>query len=312
MSEMKIPKEPLSTTPKIPESHDKEAALPPKAYRLDSLEAFSGSGQALLSTQSASEAPALPQPEVNPVSILGYFKAISGAELAFKQQLSANDQMDLAFRRRGSMSASNKAQAMQVLFEQRAKALAELESDAKKALEELQKKIEEMQKDTGEQQKLIDKINQGNALEKQNKQEMARAYEKYLSQLKSIGAIDNGDGTYTIPEGSEEKFREITKEYQGAVSKFNAYSKERQSELDRYNAATTAYNQRAAANNQAISDLMNKYQLGDYLKARGIPIPRQSSAELRDPDQITDTPSLSPVSSPNGQVLYDGNLSRLV
>ena len=163
---------------------------------------------------------------------------------------------------------------MKVILEQRAKALAELEGDAKKALEELQKKIEEMQKDTGEQQKLIDKINQGNALEKQNKQEMARAYEKYLSQLKSIGAIDNGDGTYTVPEGSEEKFREITKEYQGAVSKFNAYTKERQSELDRYNAATTAYNQRAAANNQAINDLINKYQLGDFLKARGIPIPR--------------------------------------
>ena len=63
---------------------------------------------------------------------------------------------------------------MKVVLEQRAKALAQLETDAKKALEELQKKIEEMQKDTGEQQKLIDKINQGNALEKQNKQEMAR------------------------------------------------------------------------------------------------------------------------------------------
>ena len=109
MSEMKIPKEPLSTTPKIPESHDKEAALPPKAYRLDSIEAFSGSGQALLSTQSASEAPALPQPEVYPDSMLAYFKAISGAKLAMKQQFSANDQMDLAVRRQSSLAAAGQS-----------------------------------------------------------------------------------------------------------------------------------------------------------------------------------------------------------
>lgn len=306
MSEMKIPKEPLSTPPKmIPAANDKEAAPVPQAYRLDSIEAFSDSGQTSLSTRATSEAPALPQPEADPVSMLAYFKAISGAELAFRQQLSANDQMDLALRRRSSMSAMNRAQAMQVLFDKRTAALAQLESDAKKALEELQKKIAEMQRETKEQQSLIDKINQGNGLEKQNNQEMARAYEHYLNQLNSIGAIDNGDGTYTIPEGAEEKFKEITKEYQAAVSKFDAYSKERQAELKAYNAATTAYNQRAAANNQAINELMNKYQLGDYLQGRGLPIPRQSQAELRNPNQINDTPSLNPVSSLS-EVLYEG------
>ena len=165
-----------------------------------------------------------------------------------------------------------------------------MESNSKEALAELQKKIDEMQKDSKEQQDRIDQINDGNELEKQHYQELADAYEHYLTQLKSIGAVDRGDGTYVIPEGAKDKYNEMTKEYQQAADKFNVYWKGRQSELNEYNKATLAYNQRAEENNQAINDLINEYQLADYMKEKELPIPSQSRAGLRDlagaPNQI--------------------------
>ena len=159
----------------------------------------------------------------------------------------------------------------------------------------MQKIVEQMQQDTQEQKSRTDQINRGNELEKKQYQDLANAYDDYLKKLKAIGAVDRGDGTYSIPEASKDKYNQITKEYQGSVDKFNTYWKGRQGELTDYNKATMAYNQRASENNQAINDLIEKYHLTDIFKEKGLPIPNQGRAPLRDltgaPNQI-DTPPL--------------------
>lgn len=294
MSEMKIPRDSLSIAPKTtPSESSKETTTPPSAYQLDSLEAYTT--QANLSTQQQSYAPKLTQPEVYPDSMLAYFSAISGARLALKQQLAASDQMDLTLRLKSCLATTSQALIMQTLIDARAKALEDLENQAKEAQAELQKKIDEMQLDRTEQQKLMDKINQGNALEKQQHQDLAKAYDKYISELKKIGK-DQGNGNYTIPEEEQDKYNAITKEYQDSVDKYNTYWKGRQSELNDYNQATMAYNQRAAENSQAMKDLIDKYQLADYMKEKGLPIPSQPRAGLRDlagaPNQIDRPPLL--------------------
>ena len=116
MSEMNISKDSLSITPKpVSDREAKEPTTPPPAYKLDSMET-AAAGPTHLAARPLSEAPKLEQPEVYDDSMLAYFKALSGATLAFKQQLTASDQMDQSLRRLRSLSSANQALLMQTLL----------------------------------------------------------------------------------------------------------------------------------------------------------------------------------------------------
>lgn len=229
-----------------------------------------------------SEAPQLQKPLTGNVSLAEFFKATSKATTEFRQQLSASEKMDQATRRKSNEATALQAQILSSLYEKRKMTIEKAEAQSKEAIEELKKLLEEMKGQTSGLQDLIDKINAGNEWEKQKNKELVQAYEKYINNLKSIGAIDLGNGKYSIPEGAEEKFKAFTAEYQASVQDYNNYKSERLKEINQYNAAADKYNQTAAANNKKIADFIDKYQLSDYMKAKGLSIPNQSKAPLRD------------------------------
>lgn len=286
MSEMKIPQEPSPTDrtfiPPIRPGDTQIKDDKTLSKSKDSLEAFSKSNLNLTSAKEASEVPQLETPQAVHPSLLQYFKAINAATFAFRQQLRASDIVDQENRRRIAMGAASQAQTLAESYRKRAEAIAQLENQVKEILDELQKKLEEMQNETKEQQERIDQINGGNALEKEKFQELSQAYDDYVEKLKSIGAIDQGNGNYSIPEGKESEYNDFTREYQQTVDQFNNYWKERQTQINHYNSATIEYNQRVAENNQYVHDLINKYDLSDFLKNNGMTIPNQSVAGLRD------------------------------
>lgn len=293
MSEMKIPKDPFAIPKAVPKTEPTEDVSTLSPYQLDSLETIVADG--LSAVQAATDAPQLPQPTGQSDSMLAYFQAISKASLEFKQQLAASDQIDLNFRKLSSLSATQQVLLYNQLLEKRDKAINEIKSEARQAYEEFQKKVDAMQKDRAEMQKLIDQFNQGNAIEKQRYQELAQAYDAYSRQLEEMGVIDQGDGTYLVPEEAAESYNAATKKYQKAVEKFNTYENGRQSELNAYRQAVEAYNQKAAENNQFIQKWIEKYQLADDLEDQGIEIPHQSFPDVRDlagaPNPI-ETPAL--------------------
>ena len=329
MSEMKIPQEPHSVPDRLvsaskPEDHLTTSSSAPVK---DSIQAYSTNELSLSSTKTESSAPQLETPEIPEMSLVEYFKAISGASLAFRRQLSASDLVDQSSRSQSSQAAAVQAEELAKLYETRKQALAQLEGDARKALEESQKKLDEMQKGTKEQQDRIDKINSGNAEEKQKFDELNKAYADYIKNLDTIGVVYK-DGKYLIPEGAEEQFKALTEGYQKAVDQFNGYWKERQNQINEYNSATDAYNKAVGENNAFIKDLINKYNLSS------LQIPNQKAAGLRDltgyPNRIeAPTPpynieikpppksgplspsQLGPYTPIDKQILYDGIYNHL-
>jgi hypothetical protein len=345
MSDMNVPQDPRSVDKSIPLTDRK---LPPQdttpvAPSKDTIEAFSANE--LPSAKRASDAPELETPQLPKDSLLYYFKTIRAASLALRRQLSASDLVDQESRRVLTLAAVFQSEYVSKLYQQLQEALERIKGEAKQALEDVQKKLEEMQKETKEQQNRIDQINSGNAQEKQKSQDLSLAYDNYIKNLKSIGAVDLGNGQYSIPEGKETEFNVFTQVYQNVVDDYNVYWKGRQTEINKYNSATIAYNQSVVDNNKYVNDLINKYDLSDYLNKKGVGVPNQSGAGLRDlsgyenqiiaPAPIDKTPAnISSFPPPNyirsignsgppplsnlesykpidGQILYDGIYANL-
>jgi hypothetical protein len=258
----------------------------------DSLETFS-TDALNLSTQQASTIPPLETPDDH--SLLSYFKKINAASRALRDQLIASDRVDQESRRISSRSAAASAIALSQLFETRKQAIENLDAEAKQAGDDIQKKLDEMRKETQQQQDRVDKIKKGDAEEEKRYERLNHAYDDYIQGLKSLGAEDQGNGNYSIPEGAEDKYNALTQKYQQEVKDFNAYWKERETQIKEYNSATIAYNQSVATNNAYIDDLTNKYELSS-------PLPKQTGAELRDlsgyqdemdaPSTISSTPAV--------------------
>lgn len=304
MSEINVPQgSPVDRTsvppPSPTESESPQAASPSTSSTKDSLETFSTDALSL-STQQTSTIPQLETPDDN--SLLSYFKKINAASRALRDQLVASDRVDQESRREGSRSSAAAALALAELFEKRQQAIDNLKNEAKQAVDDVQNKLDEMKKETQQQQERIEKIKAGDAEEKQQYEKLNQAYDDYIANLKSIGAEDQGNGNYSIPEGAEDKYNDFTQKYQQAVNNFNGYWKERQNQIKDYNSATIAYNQSMATNNAYIDNLISKYELTDFLKEQGITIPKQTGADLRDlsgyqdemgaPSPISSTPAV--------------------
>ena len=182
------------------------------------------------------------------------------------------------------MNTAAEATILTDLLDRKVKAIAKIKAEAQQAIDSLKSKLAEMENALKAQQGNIGQLNGGNDVEKQKFADLTKAYNQYQQDLKSIGVVDKGNGNFDIPKGAEGKFNDITLAYQGKVNEFNNYLNGRSNQINQYNAATTDYNQKVAALNSIISDLVNKYQLSDYMKKQnGINIPFLTPAEGRNP-----------------------------
>lgn len=231
----------------------------------------------------AGVSPQLEIPGDKDISLRDFLKKFIEVTRGLKNQLSASKTVDIETRISGNQNAALQAQILNTMFANRQQAIDQLSQQIDQILKDLQELNDEMEKQTKGQQDAIDKLNSGNELEKQKHAELTKAYDDYIKNLKSIGAVDKGNGTYEIPEESTEKYNEFTKAYQGAVDNYNVYWTERQKEIDQYNSKTVEYNEKAAENNQAIDQMINQYNLADYMAANNIPpLPTQPTANTRD------------------------------
>lgn len=195
------------------------------------------------------------------VSFKDYLNKRSTTTLDLLHQLSASEAASLSMRRVSSQAAALQALALAEAMQERNQAIDGLQKSADAIAAELKTLLDEMEAQTKRQNELTTGVNAGNEEEKAQFEALSKAYDKYISDLKSIGAVDKGNGQYAIPEESTEKFNEITKTYQQEVSKFNSYWDVRQKQLSDYNAATMAYNQNAEKNNKDLDALIKNNDL---------------------------------------------------
>lgn len=298
MSGINIPQDSRSIDKLLPHTQPEEQITSAGPHK-DSLEKFTSYNLGLETTQSVNEAPQLPHPKVStePIAMFKYFKTIHSASLAFRHQLSASDLVDQESRRLRARATLSQAEVLEKLLKDRQEALVRIEKEAKEIIEDIQKQLDTLQDMHQQQQKRIDQINQGNALEQQKYAELSQAYDTYIKDLKSIGAIEQADGSFFIPEESVGTASLLKHTYTQAVQSFNSYQQERQTQLKHYNEATLAYNQTLAQHNKNVHDLINKYSLEEALQAAGIIIPYLVDAPLYNFSHRVETIQ-SPISGP--------------
>lgn len=226
--------------------------------------------------------PELAAPDKKVISLRDYLASRRNALLSASKALEESEKSELEIRRANSEAFAIRAASLTSLITERDLALKNLDKTTKEIEEELKKLLETIEEQTKAQKDLIDELNKGNAEEKKQYDELAKAYDEYINDLKKMGAIDKGNGEFEIPPGDEaqKKFNEITQKYQGKVDNFNKYWAVRHKQLVDYNAATAAYNENVKKNNQALDDLLASHGLTNFRESQDIPY--QQKAEMRD------------------------------
>jgi len=244
--------------------------------------------------------PSLPAPQSSNISIEESFRAWTQAIRGFREQLRASDKANLEVRNKFSLLAVSQAEEFSKILADKQAGVTNLNQEIKKILDDLNLTLDEMKKLVQDQQKEITKINGGNRDEQQAYAELTHAYDSYIAQMKSIGAIDLGEGHFSIPEEGEKKeaYDKMTKDYQQAIISFNTYQKGRSDQINHYQTATLAYNQKATEYNKKINEFIIQNQLSDDLKL----IPQMIQADRKDssdsldeimfPSQNGDSPSV--------------------
>jgi hypothetical protein len=279
---MNIPKDPLSHTAPAPTGTPPSPAS--SISTRDSLATFMQEETNTRLTREAA-APELKVPqEGSDTSIVGAFRTWTEAIRAFREQLSASDQANLDSRSKMSQLAATQAAEMSKILEQKAAAIAKLQEEINKQLGDLQKQLDEMRELLRKQQEGIDQVNNGNGEEKRQYEELTRAYDTYVAQLKMIGVVER-NGEFIIPEAPPEVleyYNKYTSEYQKAVAKFNNYFPGRLEQIKKYNEGVDAYNQKVAEYNNAVNEFISKHNLSGYLVENGLTIPILPPASKRD------------------------------
>lgn len=223
---------------------------------------------------------------VRPRSSSGnFYKALLDAIAGFEEHLFVSNITDQQTRIRGVGIASLQAKKVSELLDKRVNGMREAKAEAKAAAEELEKQLEAMEKLFKQQRDSIEDVNDGNGDEKEAYEELLEAREKYLDELKEIGVVDKGNGTFSVPEDAEDDFNDLTEDYQEAVEDFNDYWKDRSKELKNYNSAADAYNQKVKEYNQIVQALISKYDLKGFLDENDFSVPLLKEAEQRDLSQ---------------------------
>lgn len=181
----------------------------------------------------------------------------------FNEVLSASDQADLATRSRFSQIAFQQSREFSNLIAQRQEALTVVEKDVNQEIQELERKLREMKEISNEQQRITNEFKLGEA-EQKPFDDLVRAHDFYIGKLKSIGAVDKGNGNWEVPNQSEDvlkKYNEFTQNYQAAVLKFDEFRKDFATRLDKYQIATIQYNQKVVEYNHFVDDFSRRNSL---------------------------------------------------
>lgn len=262
-------------------------------------------------SQSKIHVPNLSIPESsNNISIIEAFRSWIDAAREFRNQLSASDAANLIMRRKLSALSVDQALEFSKMLAEKEAAIAHLQKEIQTSLSDLDRQFQDMQNLTQQQQKEIDRLNAGNAQEKQEYNNLNQAYDRYIAQLKKVGIVPQGDGHYLIPDEPPEileQYNQCTQEYQQAVNTFNSYWEGRSKQIDNYNQNTLIYNQKVAEYNKGVNEFISQNDLTDYLKTQKMNLPQMTEANRRDisgyldqmesPSQIN-TPATLSISSP--------------
>lgn len=219
------------------------------------------------------------------ISTASAFKIWNDAMRGFRGQLLASAKTNVEVRSKFNRYAAEQSLEFSNLMEKKQAALANLEEDVKKILSGLQEQLDKMDELSKQQQEAIDKLNSGNGIEKQQFDDLKRAYDQYVNQLKSLGATDLGNGNFSIPDKPKDvkdKCNQLTAQYGEAVAKFNNYWAGRSQQIQEFNEKTAAYNQSVAEYNQAMSDYVKDNGLEDFFKEKGVSLPVLGLASPRE------------------------------
>lgn len=281
---MNIPKDPhpiqpprVSSQPDEPSDSTGLISSSPK----DSLTAARRDDPSLRLLPQANAAPQLEAPQVSS-SFSNSFRIWTEALRSFRNQLSASEFANLESRTKFSQLAVSQAEEFARLIKDKENAISKIQKEVAGKLEDLQKQLTEMQELQKKQQAEIDQINAGNGLEKEQYEKLQLSYEKYMSQLESIGVKDLGNGHFLIPEDAKDQYNAFTSDYQKAVENFNTYWKGRSEQINKYNTSTAAYNNKVAEYNSALERFIKENHLSDYIQQNGIVIPKLVPASRRD------------------------------
>lgn len=234
------------------------------------------------SVTSSTTSPQLEPPTKTNISLQEFLKAVSDATRGFRQQLSASATADQESRIRAGSTTGMTVDDLLRLQEERQKILDQIAIDTNKSLEKLNQLLDEMRELERQQKSRIDDLNSGNEIEQRQHDLLAEAYKTYLANLERMGVIDQGDGTYLIPEGKEQEFNQYTANYQKAVGDFNVYWQGRLEAINSYNSATLEYNKKVAEYNLAVDQFIEINKLSEYLNLKNLTIPKLTLAEMRD------------------------------
>lgn len=218
-----------------------------------------------------------------------FYQALLDASSDLDYQLFVSNIVSQQTRVRVTGIASSQAQKVARLLEQRSTEMQAAKAEARNTRKALEQQLEEMEKQLDKQRDLIDDVNDGNGDEQDAYQELAEARTEYLEELKELGIVDKGNEQFAVPEEAKKEFNELTKKYQEAVGDFNDYWKDRSKELEDYNSKATEYNQKVKEYNQFVTDLINKYNLKNYLEDNDMSVPLLKEADLRDLSIYADT-----------------------
>lgn len=256
----------------------------------------------LIQTWSVEELNALfpaGSPSLTPptASISSFFTSINDPSVEFRQQLDISAFVDQLKRRPPVQSAAIQAAILGNLFTARSQVVETSKKQAADATTKFKTDVlDQVQSETNAEQALIETINAENANEQARAQQQLQDYQTYINYLKNqLGAVDNGDGTYTIPAGINEadtankinNYNAAAQTYNQQTASFNDFTTMRKNALAAYNNTTHAYNQTAAQNNQAINNFINQYNLANYIANNHLPSMLQPTANERDIGQMT-------------------------
>lgn len=238
----------------------------------DSLEAASTDRTGTYSVSRETQAPEISAPKTD-TSVVNDFRVYLQAMRNYQDAVGASVKANLESRSKLSQLAVEQAAELYKLMEAKQKAMDQIEAEVRQKLDDLQKLFDEMKKAAEGQEEAIKKINEST---KADYDALAKAYNDYIKNLKSIGAVEK-DGKWEIPDKPESAMKDynrFTEQYQSAVSKFNANAKTRSDAIDQYNKVTKAYNDKVTELNQKLNSFISNNDLAQYIRDLHLQIPQ--------------------------------------
>jgi len=239
-----------------------------------------------LNIRFSTTAPELPGPDFGLDSIRYFFGIVNNAKVDLSQQLDSSAFVDQATRIKQSRGAAIQAAGIGRLIANRPVFVEEQRQEADQAKAQLKQIGLQSPALHDSQQQQIDNIRTAISAYNQQTahQQIKAAQASYIQAIKNIGVIDNGDGTYNVPQSAIGQYNSLTANYQAQLNEYNSNFAQYVNQINTYNAITTAYNTQAGNDNALITKLLTQYHLQSDIDAGTVP-----NILLRDTAATVDT-----------------------